>query len=245
MAASGHTTWVTPARSSRFPEGSVADSVRWSKKMRCWFSGRHLSRWGTLGWTRRSLMPGTVACRAKARRIWPARPNAASGTRANASAGGGRLAPQHGRQREDQDRDEREAPDAEHRSALHQGKRIGERVAQRVPRKAAERVAARPFGRRQGQGEPENPVQATAPEAGGEPRGRAPIEREIGGEQGDGERQQRGERLGLDQECLSHPEEAWNEVAKPEPPADLRGGNWREPIPASWLLRALARSLAP
>ena len=71
MAASGQTTCVMPARLSTSPAALAADSAMWSRKMRRWFSGRHFSRCGTLGWTMRILTPGTVACGASARRTWP------------------------------------------------------------------------------------------------------------------------------------------------------------------------------
>ena len=160
MAASGQITCVTPARLSVAPAGLVADSARWSRKMRPWFSGRHFSRCGTLGCTMRILMSGTVACAAERQAQLAEQGHGGERHQGHDKRGsphaptggaGGRLAPQHRRQRKDQDGHEREAVDAEHGGALHQGERVGQRVAQRVPGKAAQDMAAQPFRGRQRQ----------------------------------------------------------------------------------------------
>ena len=50
-------------------------------------------------------------------------------------------------------------------------------------------------------------------------------QRQAGGQQRDGEGQQHSEDLGLDEEGLADPEQAGQEIAEPEPPADLGGGD--------------------
>ncbi len=122
MAASGQITCVMPARLSVSPAGLVADSVRWSRKMRAWFSGRHFSRCGTLGCTMRILMPGTVVCDAERQADLAEQGHGGERHQGHGQRGGshtptgdacGRIAPQHGRQGKDEDGHQREPVDAE------------------------------------------------------------------------------------------------------------------------------------
>ena len=118
---------------------------------------------------------------------------------------------------------ERQAIDAEHGGALHQGSGIGERIAQHVPGKAAQHVAAQPLRRRQRQGQHEDAARPGPGEPRGDACSRGVEEGKAGRQQRDGEGQQHGEGLGLDQECLADPEQAGHEIAEAEPPADFGG----------------------
>ena len=150
-----------------------------------------------------------------------------------AETAAGSLAPQDRRQREDQHRDQRQPVDAEHGRALHERHGIGERIAQHVPGEA---------GRARGRAAIPSPT-ATAPSAStrvgaGSPerrcqRRRRRIEqRKTCRHQQDGKRHQDGKDLGFDQERFADPEQAGEEVAEAEPPADLGGRSRRPRVPA-------------
>ena len=159
MAASGHTTCVTPPRRGAPPDRSPTGR---GDPGRCvpGSPGCHFSRCGTLGCTILILTPGTISAVAMASRAWPATAASSRGSTAIASADrlAGRprrsvrgLAPQHRRHCEDEHRAQRQAIDAEHGRALHQGQRIGQRVAEHVPGEAGQHMAAQPFRCRQSQ----------------------------------------------------------------------------------------------
>ena len=63
--------------------------------------------------------------------------------------------------------------------------------------------------------------------------GRGGIEQgKAAGQQRDGKGEQHGEDLGLDEEGLADPEQAGQEIAEAEPPADGSGGDFGALVPA-------------
>ena len=101
-------------------------------------------------------------------------------------------------------------------------------------------VPAQPFRGRKRQGQHEDATGVGRPVERGEPCGRRIEESEAGGKQSDRERQQNGERLRLDQEGLADPEQAQDEIAEAEPPADLRSCELGSSVPAPTVMPAQA-----
>jgi hypothetical protein len=152
--------------------------------------------------------------------------------RAPAGDADDRVAPQDRRQREDDDGKEREPVDAQHARALHEGEGPGQRIAQHIPGKARQHMPARPFHGGEGECQHQYAGRPPAPEARGKPGGGGVEQGEARRHRGDGERQQRREDFRLDQKSITDPEQARQEIAEAEPPADGRGGKLRAPIPA-------------
>ena len=146
MAASGQTTAVTPARLSTSPAVLAAESCMWSRKMRRWFSGRHFSRCGTLGWTMRIFTPGTRPAAPHQAHLAEQRHDGqrsqcdgeCGDARAVAGGSGRGLTPQYHGEGKDEDGDEGQSVDAQKGRALHQRQGVGERVAQHIPGQAGE-----------------------------------------------------------------------------------------------------------
>src|SRR6202011_5155278 len=103
---------------------------------------------------------------------------------------------------------------------LRQRQRLGQRIAERVPRKAGEKVPAQPLGGSQRDRERENARWSTHPEKPRERERRGGEQRQIGRQSKDRERDQPGERLGVDQERNPDPIEAGDEITEPEQPSD-------------------------
>ena len=203
--------------------------------MRCWFSGRHFSRCGTLGWTMRILTPGTECLRRQhqahlaeqrgdGERYQPRRPGAEAWRGGRRMPGGASLHSTGGRAKI-RTRDEREAIDAEHGCALHQRERIGERIAQHIPGQAGEDIPARPFRRRQRQGQHQDAARPGSPKPRGDADRGGMEQGKAAGQQGDGQGEQPGENLRLDEKGLADPKQPGQEIAEPEPPADGGGGD--------------------
>ena len=134
---------------------------------------------------------------------------------------------EHGGAGADRDAQEGQAPDADERDALRQRQRLSQRVAERVPGKSGEQMAAQPFragergGERQYARRPAHPDQPRRGDAQGG------VEREIGRQSGDRDRQQPAEGLGIDQKGVTDPVEAGEKIAEAEAPAGDCRGPWR------------------
>ena len=105
------------------------------------------------------------------------------------------------------------------------GERIGERVAQHVPRQAREHMPAHPLHGRQSQRQHQHAARPLAPKAGCNGGRRSEEQGKAGGQQGDGQGEQHGKGLGFDEKRFADPEQAGQEVAEAEPPADRGGGD--------------------
>jgi hypothetical protein len=128
------------------------------------------------------------------------------------------------RRREDQHTNHIHRIRSSNRDRLHHQRKRHDRLADRIPRKTCKDKAAQPFGKPEGCCERQQPHKPVRPEKPGK-RSRQPIEQcEIGGQPDDRERQRPGEFIGVDQQRIADPPQPSHEIAKPERPADQKGG---------------------